>query len=405
EYVHVAPYIKADQWMAKIKTAIVSFNPVQKNTVVQVEIAGQNFAWNIQLTDEGRIELETELAFENVHEWSFETPHLYQIKVRAMQEGQIVDDLIERIGFREIKIDGKKILINGKQIRIKGLCRHEDHPQFGCSLPYAAMAADLEIIRNLGANSVRTAHYPNDEVFLDLCDELGLLVWEENHARGLSLEDMQNPNFETQAENVIREMIPLHCNHPCIYVWGILNECASETEYGRECYQRQFALIRELDTMRPRTFASCKVFNDICLDLPEIVAYNIYPLWYHDIPVEQYIDELYQWIQQETGGAEKPFIVSEIGAGGIYGWRNNHEGKWSEEYQAKTLRSQISECLEYPHCSGVYIWQFCDIRVSDEWFGGRPRGMNNKGIVDEYRRRKMAYHVVKEVFESYPNYF
>lgn len=405
EYVHVDPYIKAGKWMAGIKTAIVGIHPLQKNTVVRVELAGQYFEWKVQIAEEGRIELETDLAFENVHEWLFETPQLYLIKVQLFQDGQIVDDLIDRMGFREIKIDGKKILMNGRQIRIKGFCRHEDHPQFGCALPYAAIAADLEMIRNLGANSVRTAHYPNDEIFLDLCDELGLLVWEENHARGLSLEQMQNPNFEIQAENVIREMIPLHYNHPCIYVWGILNECASETEYGRECYQKQFAIIRELDTFRPRSFASCKVFLDICLDLPEIISYNIYPLWYHDTPVEQYIDELYQWIQKETGGAGKPFIVSEIGAGGLYGWRNNYEGKWSEEYQAKTLQSQISGCLKYPHCSGVYIWQFCDIRVSDEWFGGRPRGMNNKGVVDEYRRRKMAYHIVKELFESYSNYF
>lgn len=405
EYVHVDPYTKEGKWMAGIKTAIVGIHPLQKNIVVRVELAGQYFEWKVQIAEEGRIELETELAFENVQEWLFETPQLYLIKVQVIQDGQIVDDLIERMGFREIKIDGKKILMNGRQIRIKGFCRHEDHPQFGCALPYAAIAADLEMIRNLGANSVRTAHYPNDEIFLDLCDELGLLVWEENHARGLSLEDMQNPNFEIQAENVIREMIPLHYNHPCIYVWGILNECASETEYGRECYQKQFAIIRELDSLRPRSFASCKVFSDICLDLPEIIAYNIYPLWYHNTPVEQYIDGLYQWIQKETGGAGKPFIVSEIGAGGIYGWRNNYEGKWTEEYQAKALQSQISECLKYPYCSGVYIWQFCDIRVSDEWFGGRPRGMNNKGVVDEYRRRKMAYPIVKELFESHSNYF
>ena len=105
----------------------------------------------------------------------------------------------------EMEISGKDILLNGKKLRIRGLCRHEDHPQFGCALPYSAIAADLEIIRHLGANSVRTSHYPNDELFLDLCDEQGILVWEENHARGLSEADMKNPNFEAQAERVIEE--------------------------------------------------------------------------------------------------------------------------------------------------------------------------------------------------------
>lgn len=405
EYVHVTPYTKDGKWRAKIQTRIAGLNASQKNRTVQVELAGQRFQWETELADMNRVELETELVFKNVQEWLFETPQLYPIKVQAIQDGQIIDDLIDRVGFREIKTEGKKILLNGKQIRLKGFCRHEDHPQFGCALPYAAMAADLDIIWNLGANSVRTVHYPNDEIFLDLCDELGLLVWEENHARGLSLENMQNPNFEPQAENVIREMIPLHYNHPCIFIWGILNECASETEYGRECYQKQFNIIEELDASRLRSFASCKLFSDICFDLPEIVSCNIYPLWYHDTPVGQHIDDLYQWIQKETGGAGKPFLISEIGAGGIYGWRNNYEGKWSEEYQAKALQSQVSECLKYPDCSGVYIWQFCDIRVSEECFAGRPRGMNNKGVVDEYRRRKMGYKVVKKIFESYSNYF
>lgn len=229
-------------------------------------------------------------------------------------------------------------------------------------------------------------------------------MWEENHARGLSLENMQNPNFEPQAEQCIREMIPLHYNHPCIYIWGILNECASETEYGRECYNKQYDLIKELDTSRPRSSASCKFKSDICLDLPEVVSYNIYPKWYHDTPVKEYLNDLYQWVQQETGGAGKPFLITEIGAGGIYGYRNPYDSKWTEEYQADTLKEQVSACLKYPDCSGVYIWQFCDVRISEEWWYGRPRTMNNKGVVDEYRRQKLSYKVVKEIYESYGNY-
>ena len=405
KYVHVTPFRKGNKWHAKIEISVYGVGQATEEFELSLEIAGRKQEWCGSVQPADRSIFRTELCFEDIQEWLFETPKLYDVEVKILQKGSVVDDLIDRFGFREIKIEGKKILINDKQIRIKGLCRHEDHPQFGCALPYAAIAADLDIIRNLGANSVRTAHYPNDEVFLDLCDELGLLVWEENHARGLSLEQMQNPNFEPQAEQVIREMIPLHYNHPCIYIWGILNECASDTEYGKKCYHKQFDIINELDTSRPRSFASCKFKTDICFGLPEIVSYNIYPLWYHDTPVNKYLDDLYQWIQKETDGAGKPFLVTEIGAGGIYGWRNNYEGKWSEEYQAKTLKKQVSECLDYKNCSGVYVWQFCDIRISEEWFGSRPRGMNNKGVVDEYRRRKLAYPVIKKIFEKYPNYF
>lgn len=340
------------------------------------------------------------LSFPEAESWSPENPVLYLLTaVLKDEKGEPVDDLTDRIGFRQVRIEGRKILLNGSPIRIKGFCRHEDHPQFGCALPYAAMYQDLLLMRDMGANSVRTSHYPNDEVFLDLCDELGMLVWEENHARGLSEENMRNPNFERQCEDCIREMITAHYNHPSIYIWGILNECASHTEYGRECYRKQLELIRSLDGSRPHSFASCQFKTDISLGLPDVVSYNIYPQWYHDTPVGEYLEDLYQWVQ-ETEGAGKPFLITETGAGAIYGYRTPARVKWSEEYQAEALEKQLTAILAKEECSGVYIWQFCDCRVCDSWFHVRPRTMNNKGIVDEYRRPKLAYETVKRIFRG-----
>lgn len=399
--IHVTPFTEKGQWHAKLEAEIENIGDPAANLEFFLVLAGKTISFEPFTLNSG--ERRTFCAvesFENVSEWFENNPVLYTVTGILSEDGRAVDDLIDRFGFREVRVDGKDILMNGKKLRIKGLCRHEDHPQFCAALPYAAITADFAAIKDLGANSVRTAHYPNDEIFLDLCDELGLLVWEENHARGLSEEAMRNPNFEAQAEKVIREMIPAHYNHPSIYIWGILNECASDSAYGRECYKRQFELIRKLDSSRPCSFASCKFKTDICFDLPDIVSYNIYPLWYHDTPADEYLDDLYRWVQTETGGAGKPFLITEIGAGGIYGYRAAHHAKWTEEYQAMALEKQLSAVLGHPDCSGVYIWQFCDIRVSEEWFGGRPRTMNNKGIVDEYRRRKLAYDVVKKMFEG-----
>lgn len=405
QYVHVTPYRANGKWNARVTVKLKnvfskdSVSKEEKRFDLALELAGLNVMLSdIDITTQQ--EITTECVFENVEAWTPEQPQLYEVQVRLLQKGMVYDDLIDRFGFREIHVSGKEIYLNDKKIRIKGLCRHEDHPQFGCALPFAAMAADLELIKDLGANSIRTSHYPNDEIFLDMCDENGILVWEENHARGLSEEAMRNSNFEWQAEQVITEMIPAHYNHPSIYIWGILNECASETEYGRECYRRQFDLIRSLDTSRPCSFASCKIKTDICLDLPDVVSYNIYPLWYHDTPVEEYLDDLYQWIQRDTKGSGKPFLVTEIGAGGLYGYRNAYHSKWTEEYQAQALEKQLTAVLSYKDCMGVYIWQFCDIRISDECFAGRPRTMNNKGIVDEYRRAKLAYDVVKRIYHE-----
>lgn len=405
QYVHVTPYRANGKWNARVTVKLKnvfsedSVSKEEKRFDLALELAGLNVMLSdIDITTQQ--EITTECVFENVEAWTPEHPQLYEVQVRLLQKGMVYDDLIDRFGFREIHVSGKEIYLNDKKIRIKGLCRHEDHPQFGCALPFAAMAADLELIKDLGANSIRTSHYPNDEIFLDMCDENGILVWEENHARGLSEEAMRNSNFEWQAEQVITEMIPAHYNHPSIYIWGILNECASETEYGRECYRRQFDLIHSLDTSRPCSFASCKIKTDICLDLPDVVSYNIYPLWYHDTPVEEYLDDLYQWVQRDTKGSGKPFLVTEIGAGGLYGYRNAYHSKWTEEYQAQALEKQLTAVLSYKDCMGVYIWQFCDIRISDECFAGRPRTMNNKGIVDEYRRAKLAYDVVKRIYHE-----
>lgn len=408
EYVHVKTYRENEQWHVQVKAA-VNVLKIRQNDEEDITIQGKikdtAFEWKLTDTAKKHYEFCTDLKIDGIEEWSPETPVLYQVELQMLREDEVIDDLMERFGFREICVQGKYILLNGKRLRIKGICRHEDHPDYGCALPYQTIYNDLVLIRQMGANSIRTAHYPNDEIFLDLCDELGILVWEENHARGLEEDRMKHPLFEEQAEQVIREMIFYHYNHPYIFIWGILNECASETLFGRSCYEKQFRLIREMDDSRPCTFASCKFFGDICFDLPDVISCNLYPRWYVDKPVRDYLNEVYDWIVEDGNGKGKPFIVSEIGAGGLYGCHNAYHGKWTEEYQADALSEQVSECLKFSESMGVYIWQFCDVRVSSEWFAGRPREMNNKGVVDEYRRPKAAYGRVKEIFEQYTNYY
>jgi len=408
EYVHVKTYRENKQWHVQVKAAVNVLKIGQndeEDITIQGKIKDTAFEWKLADTAKKYYEFCTDLKINGIEEWSPETPVLYQVELQMLREDEVIDDLMERFGFREICVQGKYILLNGKRLRIKGICRHEDHPDYGCALPYQTIYNDLVLIRQMGANSIRTAHYPNDEILLDLCDELGILVWEENHARGLEEDRMKHPLFEEQAEQVIREMIFYHYNHPCIFIWGILNECASETLFGRSCYEKQFRLIREMDDSRPCTFASCKFFGDICFDLPDVISCNLYPRWYVDKPVRDYLNEVYDWIVEDGNGKGKPFIVSEIGAGGLYGCHNAYHGKWTEEYQADALSEQVSECLKFSESMGVYIWQFCDVRVSSEWFAGRPREMNNKGVVDEYRRPKAAYGRVKEIFEQYTNYY
>ena len=404
EYLHAVPVKTEDGWKALITAKVNSISQDDREYKLNInleEMEEKTIEFSLKAREEKEIQIE--LWAKDAQMWEMENPKLYTISAVLWNQEEPVDDLIERLGFRTVEVQGKDILLNGRKIRIKGFCRHEDHPMFGCALPFAAIQQDLQIAKDLGANAIRTTHYPNDELFLDLCDEQGILVWEENHARGLSLEQMQNPHFEEQAETCIQEMITAHINHPSIIIWGILNECASDTEYGYECYKKQYDLIQKMDTSRPRSSASCRFKTDICLGLPEIVSYNLYPEWYHDSKAADYVADIYDWVQTSDGSG-KPFLVTEIGAGAIYGYRTPTLCKWSEEYQAKALEDQIKAVLDLEGCSGIFIWQFCDVRISFEWFSNRPRTMNNKGIVDEYRRRKLSYDVVKRLFHSYSDY-
>lgn len=405
EFIHAVPVRLEKGWNTKVLVKIKNLSAEEKRYGLIIQLNGRHVVIDeaVMGPEEERL-VEADILPGEVETWELENPRLYEIRGTLTENGKEIDDLIDRIGYREIKTEGKDILLNGRKLLIKGFCRHEDHPMFACALPFSAMQQDLLIARDLGANSIRTSHYPNDELFLDLCDEQGILVWEENHARGLTLEQMKNPNFEEQAERCIEEMITAHINHPSVIIWGILNECASDTEYGYDCYKKQYDLIKSLDDTRPRSSASCKFKTDICLGLPEIVSYNLYPEWYHDTPARDYVEDIYHWVQAESEGRDKPFLVTEIGAGAIYGYRSQTMCKWSEEYQAKALENQIRAVLDHREICGIYIWQFCDVRVSEEWFGSRPRTMNNKGIVDEFRRRKMSYDVVKGLFHSYPDY-
>jgi beta-glucuronidase len=333
----------------------------------------------------------------SVDAWSPDTPVLYQTHALLLDGERAVDDLMDRVGFRDIAVKGTSILLNGEPIRLRGFNRHEDHPQFGNALPPEAMVTDLEIMSDLGANFVRTSHYPNDRRFLDLCDEIGFLVWEEHHARTVPFD---HPRYKEQITTATEEMIDWHRNHPSIMMWGCLNECDSISAAGAREHTRILRLMKKLDPHRPVTFASNKGTREKALAEVDIVSWNLYPAWYSGGPenVTPTITNLLKWQHsaQSKGGKGKPVIISEFGAGGLYGWRTPQKVKWSEEYQADALDEYLRVFLNHPAISGTAIWQYCDVRITEGFWNGRPRTRNNKGVVDEYRRPKLAYEVVKK---------
>ena len=199
-----------------------------------------------------------------------------------------------------------------------------------------------------------------------------------------------------RASAMLWAMVERDANHPAIWAWSVLNECDTHTSEGRSAVGRFVQTIRELDTTRPVTFASHHGLDDVCHDLADLFCVNAYYGWYlHDLTWEQFLDRV------RTRIGDKPMIVTEFGAGALYGWRASEQPViWSEEYQRDLLAGCIDHFDSRQDLAGYYVWQFCDTRTDKGDDGRRalmrPRYMNNKGLVDEFRRRKLAFGSVRE---------
>ncbi len=396
------PENRDGNWYGKISAVITNLTDKDMTVKLDINVENNDFAFDeVLIKANSDINVEGSFLCANIEAYSLSNPKLYELNTKLICETEVIDDLIDRVGFRVISIKGSDILLNGEKVIIKGVNRHEDYAEFGCAIPIEAMYRDIELIKELGANCVRTCHYPNDERFLDFCDENGILVWEESHARGLEEHHMRHKNFDKQSADCIYEMITNHINHPSIFIWGVLNECVNNTDFGRECHKKQIELIRSLDSSRPVSYAGLASLykTDMCLDLVDVVSYNLYPRWYENVSTEECIRAFKEHIAK-TDGKGKPMLISEIGAGGIYGYRSNRCEKWTEDYQEKALAEQISTILDDKDLSGVILWQYADCRVDESWFEKRPKSQNNKGLVDIYRREKLAYKKVQEILKS-----
>lgn len=400
ERMEFEPYQESERWKADVRIFVKNIGDTDVKCTLQVSCAGQERELGVSIPKKEEIVVNTAMDFEHIREWSVSSPNLYFLRAVLLVNNEAIDDLTDRVGFRTVASQNGKILLNGKEIFLKGINRHEDHGSCGCAIPLALLDADIKLIQEMGLNAVRTCHYPNDELFLDLCDENGILVWEESHDRGGDAARITNPRFIEQSMKVMHEMLEYHYNHPAIIIWGCLNEAASDCEEGAAVYQKHFDYFSR-DKSRLSTYASNKHLTDMCLGMEDICSFNMYPGWYGDEGVQEEVDKVRKHMER-TGNQDKPLIISEYGGGAIYNFHDMMRVKWSEEYQADLLRHVTSEFLKRTDLAGIFIWQFCDTRISQEgsrnWPMTRPKSRNNKGVVDEYRRPKMAFEKVKKLF-------
>ncbi len=357
----------------------------------------------VTLEGKQRKTVKTDTYTLEIEPWSCESPTLYTLEVKTS-----TDDLIDRVGFRYIEVRGGEILLNGKKIELRGVNRHDEHPDWGFAFPQGLMRRDIDLICELGCNTVRGSHYPQSRAFVDMLDERGLLFWSEIPiwGCGFSEEVLSDPDVVELGLEMHKEMCYYYYNHPSIIIWGMHNEV-----YQHPCVyeisKKYHACLRERGGNRLITHAAMFPADDPSCEFDDIICINHYKGWYGG-GNGGYLDDWKKMIddfrvaREERGMADKPVIFSEFGAAALADYHEPFDSvKWSEEYQAELLRHCLTLFHEDPMVKGFYIWQFTNIRTSPLVDLNRARCFNNKGILDEYRRPKASFFTVRELYRKF----
>ena len=343
--------------------------------------------------------------------WSPDSPNLHIVTLGMSGKPAVS----ARFGIRTVEVRDRKICLNGKPIYLKGANRHESHPTFGAATPEHIMLTDIQNLKAMGGNFIRGAHYQQAQRFLDLCDENGVLVWEESLGWGngshheMAKCELTNETFRAQQLLTTREMVRHSFNHPSIIIFAFMNEFLSSSKDGKSLADELIKAIKAEDSGRLVTFAVCHKKTDISNENTDIVAFNTYPGWFDSIGVGDDAN-LRRIIAKDLESnvsrfrklyPDKPIMVAEMGACGIYGFHDRGAAQWTEEFQAQFLSAIIDNVFAENDICGFTVWHFADARSYHRSGGalrGKPLAENLGGIFDGYRRPKMAVDVVTQKF-------
>ncbi len=336
--------------------------------------------------------------------WSPDAPNLHTVAF---------DGVSARFGIRMVEARDRRLWLNGKPLYLKGANRHESHPSFGAATPESLMALDLQNLKSLGGNFIRGAHYQQSQRFLDYCDEMGVLVWEESLGWGNGRVDrgeLSDEGFIAAQLHQTREMVRASFNHPSVIVFAYLNEFLSGTEEGKALSDRLIGTIRAEDSGRLVSFACSVVRDDISCCNVDVVSYNDYPGWINAPGEAGDHENLGRLIRDGVNGVvdylrkrypDKPILISEMGCCGVYGQHDPAAAQWTEDFEAEYDGLVIDAVFDNPDVCGLALWQFTDSRSIHREGGQirlKPFAQNLGGLYDGYRRPKAVVPVVKAGF-------
>ncbi len=361
------------------------------------------------------------LTIPNVQLWEPKAAYLYRLEVELANDGTCVDQYAMDFGVRTIEVRDAKFLISGKPFYFKGFGKHEDSAVHGRGFDEALNLLDFNLMKWLGANSFRTAHYPYSEELMMLADREGVVVIDETPAVGLHLnfaaalfgaKEHRNTwehirTFDNH-KRVIEELIDRDKNHPSVVMWSIANEPASEEKGAHDYFAPLVQLAKDLDPQhRPVTIVTHQwATPGICevSELIDVIALNRYYGWYVDsgdleTAGEHLFEELSKWQELYP---QKPIIITEYGADTVAGLHDVDPVMFTEEFQRLFLRTYHQVFDKCSSVVGEQVWNFADFNTSQGVL--RVQG-NKKGVFTRDRKPKAAAHELRARWQTLPNYF
>ena len=330
----------------------------------------------------------TKLSFviENAHKWNGrKDPYLYTARAELLEGGKVLDSVCARFGCRSYVIDPEKgFLLNGESYPLRGVSRHQDRWGVGNALLPEHHREDMDLICEVGATTIRLAHYQHDQYFYDLCDERGMVVWAEI--------PYISQHMATGRENTIsqmKELIVQNYNHPSIVVWGLSNEITMKGESDPDLLENHHILndmCHEMDKTRPTTMAVVSMCNMDAeyVRIPDVVSYNHYFGWYGG---ETSMNG--PWFDKfHSKHPDQPIGISEYGCEAL-NWHTSKptQGDYTEEYQAYYHEELIKQIHDRPYLWATHVWNMFDFGADARAEGGE-NGQNHKGLVTFDRKYK-----------------
>lgn len=383
--------------MVKITTKLLSSKKARLQIHYSLTVP-LKFSWEIHF--EGNLVLNGSVSpkekndsfdvnIENAHLWSPENPNLYEIRCTLSKTGIM---LTEIFGIREIEVRGSAIYLNKKRIKMRGINLHEEQMPMGRSMPEDLRRRDIQEMKKIGFNALRTAHYPHDESLMKIADEEGILILEEIPVYWGC--EFGSKHFLKLAMRMIKTLIDRDFNHPSVILWSVGNEIPVEDTRCQSYIKQALKLVKKLDPTRIATYVSCRFF-ETTRQRTDVACLNQYWGWYYLKTC--HLNVVLNLELQSC--RNKPWLITEFGGGARHGFHSANHQRFSEEHQAAIITDSIRIMNSHDHISGWFIWIYRDFR-SHLRTNKYQQGFNRKGIVSDLNKKKLIARILPKILNQ-----